>query len=163
MGRWAPLRANPREGDRSPLAPHVSSCSQGIGLSVLQTSPPDVSGHSVFLFRRDGGDSMSQYRSCLEKERLKRPSPQEWEGRAWGLQGFLEIQRSGVLACIPALGASLRHICLSLLYSPAASPLSETDREQYRRTKKGWREGSPSLGSGSSCREPSTHDRCLRL
>lgn len=44
-----------------PLLHTVSSCSRGIGLSVLQTSPPDVRGRSVFLFRSDGGDSTSQH------------------------------------------------------------------------------------------------------
>lgn len=100
----------------------------------------------------------------LEAELLSRPCPEEWEARAWGLQEFLKTQRTEVVACILVAAILGTHLTASILPTFGFSPLwEEIEHKQKEGGKKELREGSPSLRPGSSCIEPSTHDRCLRL
>lgn len=139
-GMWVPMTANPWEGDRPPHTPHHLPLFSQLRVSALQASPTDVRGYSALLFRNDGGNSMSQHSALLEKELLRMPCPQEWEARAWGLQRFLKIQRSGVVACIPAQRPSLGHIWLSPLPTCGLSPLWQVRGNRVQK-KEGMMEG----------------------
>lgn len=102
-GEWAPAGANP---GHTPVLSHTASlCSHGPALSP-QASPPDVRGHGAL--RSDTGDSMTYTLSPPGRRGSEEATPSGLEARAWGLQGFLKIQRNGTVACYAGAGAALQ-------------------------------------------------------